>query len=734
MARSVRHNNNRQQPSTANVVNVASAFDYITTLAMNPYYQRFLVPETDNKDNISISSLLSDDTPKEPQHQLQQHQHDDENKKDENKHKDPPEMILLDSGSEKEEEPQKKEPEVRRATRRSTRVAVDSMVSKEAEKEKEKEKPKPRARKPRATAAKKKVDGGEISTAKGVSNVIDATHGSNEKTPEQIAAELAERLKQQALAMNEQSSQPSEPSNIIPVSTSSSGPTPTPAQAHPQASPSGMRPSIMNLMNNDAPAQYYHPPPPHQQPPPPSFPPLPQQHLPPIHPHQVHNMMPNIQQPQISPEHMQQTQQELNSAPNSIPAQLPQQHLQASSQPAQPGQTVVIQDETATSTSAPTPAPASAPKAKGGRKRKADTAAGATGTAPKKGRKKATPAAAAAAAAAAATPAPPVVEELSFNEQMNRQLKQPNPESSVPPPTLLEVTDNENGTSEASKPLEAKDGADEVMKDAIDDTKSINSEEKPKEKPVVKEKDTKTTTFTTADDDTKPEEPIIALHVPLRTPSEGPGSAQVVFNVMKMCEDKFGWKAVHPNSTKFSADMFNDDDLDDEDDDMEVDDDEDGRLKEKKEETPQPPVKIDGRKLQKGKPKIGQYDYLDPFIDDSEMLWEEQRASTKDGFFVFWGPLVEEGTSARIERADGTVKRTRKRNTTAGAATAKKKPGPRAGTPKAATPASTAAPAVSSAPQSSSTLPSKNTQPPAAQPKQKKQPLPIAPLPVLPKP
>ena len=44
------------------------------------------------------------------------------------------------------------------------------------------------------------------------------------------------------------------------------------------------------------------------------------------------------------------------------------------------------------------------------------------------------------------------------------------------------------------------------------------------------------------------------------------------------------------------------------------------------------------------------YDSTDPFIDDSEMLWEEQAAASKDGFFVYSGPLVPEGEKPQIER------------------------------------------------------------------------------------
>ena len=48
--------------------------------------------------------------------------------------------------------------------------------------------------------------------------------------------------------------------------------------------------------------------------------------------------------------------------------------------------------------------------------------------------------------------------------------------------------------------------------------------------------------------------------------------------------------------------------------------------------------------------KTEEYDKDDPFVDDSEMLWEEQAAASKDGFFVYSGPLVPEGEKPSIER------------------------------------------------------------------------------------
>ena len=59
----------------------------------------------------------------------------------------------------------------------------------------------------------------------------------------------------------------------------------------------------------------------------------------------------------------------------------------------------------------------------------------------------------------------------------------------------------------------------------------------------------------------------------------------------------------------------------------------------------------------KGRSLIGKYDTEDPFIDDSELLWEEQRVATKDGFFVYFGPLIEKGQYASFERVNGTMKR-----------------------------------------------------------------------------
>ena len=57
----------------------------------------------------------------------------------------------------------------------------------------------------------------------------------------------------------------------------------------------------------------------------------------------------------------------------------------------------------------------------------------------------------------------------------------------------------------------------------------------------------------------------------------------------------------------------------------------------------------------KRKAKGDDYNKDDPFIDDSEMLWQQQAASSKDGFFVYEGPLVPPGEKPTIERYIGPI-------------------------------------------------------------------------------
>lgn len=53
----------------------------------------------------------------------------------------------------------------------------------------------------------------------------------------------------------------------------------------------------------------------------------------------------------------------------------------------------------------------------------------------------------------------------------------------------------------------------------------------------------------------------------------------------------------------------------------------------------------------KRKMKEDEYDKDDGFVDDTELLWEEQAAATNDGFFVYSGPLVPEGEKPTLGNA-----------------------------------------------------------------------------------
>ncbi|KAK9465841.1 hypothetical protein V1512DRAFT_264852 [Lipomyces arxii] len=141
--------------------------------------------------------------------------------------------------------------------------------------------------------------------------------------------------------------------------------------------------------------------------------------------------------------------------------------------------------------------------------------------------------------------------------------------------------------------------------------------------------------------------PDICLHVALH------GKMNVVVDFGKLAENKYGWESLHPQIASAAAELFDDDGGAD-------DFDESGGEEDDKADTPAGGEDSTTKKparVRKTEGKYGRYDTTDPFIDDSEMLFEEQAASTKDGFFVFSGPLIADQDQVRIERADGTIKR-----------------------------------------------------------------------------
>lgn len=174
------------------------------------------------------------------------------------------------------------------------------------------------------------------------------------------------------------------------------------------------------------------------------------------------------------------------------------------------------------------------------------------------------------------------------------------------------------------------------------------------------------------DDGTESRAPTIILHIPLK------GETNKYVNFTRLAEERYGWDALHPRlaaqrerlarvaaagaaleksgSNKDSGDEMSVDLSEGEGSNVEMGGMSDGR------------TGTDGgakKVVKKRKTKEDEYDKDDGFVDDSEMLWEEQAAASKDGFFVYSGPLVAEGEQPQLERSE-PAKRGRGGNTRGG--------------------------------------------------------------------
>ncbi|EXJ89746.1 hypothetical protein A1O3_02813 [Capronia epimyces CBS 606.96] len=173
--------------------------------------------------------------------------------------------------------------------------------------------------------------------------------------------------------------------------------------------------------------------------------------------------------------------------------------------------------------------------------------------------------------------------------------------------------------------------------------------------------------------------PTIVLHIDLKDPNNR------VINFARMAEEKYGFAALYPrqaaqkerlakvaaagaalersaSGSKFGGTSAGDSGDDDLSVDIERDSDNDGDVAMSGinggQEAANSGTDAPGSKRRR-KRKVEEYNQDDPFIDDSELLWEAQAAASKDGFFVYCGPLVPEGEKPAVERADGTIKRGR---------------------------------------------------------------------------
>ena len=163
--------------------------------------------------------------------------------------------------------------------------------------------------------------------------------------------------------------------------------------------------------------------------------------------------------------------------------------------------------------------------------------------------------------------------------------------------------------------------------------------------------------------------PNIVLHIPLNGPNNR------IINFARLAEEQYGFAALHPRLAAhkerlarvaavgaalernekgpkgiLSAGESADEDLSL---DMDRDSDLDGDVAmagvgAANTNGAMPADGADGKK--KRRKKIEEYDRDDPFVDDSEMAWQEHAAASKDGYFVYSGPLVPEGEKVQVER------------------------------------------------------------------------------------
>lgn len=149
--------------------------------------------------------------------------------------------------------------------------------------------------------------------------------------------------------------------------------------------------------------------------------------------------------------------------------------------------------------------------------------------------------------------------------------------------------------------------------------------------------------------------PTVILQIPLN------GEVNKYVNFTRLAEERYGWDALHPRlaaqrdrlarvaaagaalerngSNKDSGDEMS---LDSEAEGSNV---EMGGMSDGRTGTDGGAKKVP----RKRKMKEDEYDKDDGFVDDSELLWEEQAAAANDGFFVYSGPLVPESEKPALD-------------------------------------------------------------------------------------
>ncbi|KAH9204818.1 hypothetical protein DL95DRAFT_494487 [Leptodontidium sp. 2 PMI_412] len=169
-------------------------------------------------------------------------------------------------------------------------------------------------------------------------------------------------------------------------------------------------------------------------------------------------------------------------------------------------------------------------------------------------------------------------------------------------------------------------------------------------------------------DSTEFRAPTVILTIPMN------GEVNKYVNFTRLAEEQYGWDALHPRLAAqrdrlarvaaAGAALERNGSSKDSGDDMSLDSEaegecsniEMGRMSDGRTGTDRGAKKVP----RKRKMKEDEYDNDDGFVDDSELLWEEQAAAANDGFFVYSGPPVTElRYKLTNDRPDGLPKRGR---------------------------------------------------------------------------
>ncbi|KFH43777.1 Histone promoter control protein-like protein [Hapsidospora chrysogenum ATCC 11550] len=139
--------------------------------------------------------------------------------------------------------------------------------------------------------------------------------------------------------------------------------------------------------------------------------------------------------------------------------------------------------------------------------------------------------------------------------------------------------------------------------------------------------------------------PTIVLNIPIQA-----GETNKYVNFMRLAEDRFGWDALHPRlaanrdrKARIAAAAASLEKVEfghESGDDMSVDLSEPEASNAENGATSGMDAQVKPKK--KRNFKEDNYDVDDEFVDDSELMWEAQAAASRDGFFVYSGPLVPE--------------------------------------------------------------------------------------------